>query len=116
MASLAVSDRKSTRYLLFDDKNQLCGWENTITGQSIRVREAGNLRKLAFSGIHVLSSGIFSKMNEQGVFSIIDVYLRLAKQHSIIAFEHEADGWFDVGTPEKLSRSAQYYKSKMSSR
>lgn len=58
LASLAVSDRESTRKLLFDTQNRLCGWRDLRNNQEIIARE--NLSKsLAFSGVHMLSPFIF---------------------------------------------------------
>jgi len=63
---------------------------------------------LAFSGIHVLSPQIFSKMEEQGAFSIIDAYLHLAAQgEKIIAFRADEYYWRDLGRPENLLQAAQ---------
>jgi len=110
MATLAVSKRNSSRYLLFDDEGLLCGWENTITGEHIQTRQREHLQRFAFSGIQAINPKIFNEITEQGAFSIIDVYLRLAANFPIRAFEHASEAWFDVGTPEKLKRAEQYYQ------
>lgn len=110
IATLAVAQRTSTRYLVFDKQGHLCGWENTVTGESIESRKGEGLKKMAFGGIQIINPEIFTDMKEKGVFSIIDVYLRLAEKKSILAYEHNPETWFDVGTPEKLLRADQYYK------
>ena len=110
MATLAVSTRSSSRYLLFDDEGLLCGWENTISGEHIQTRKGEHLQRLAFSGIQAISPKIFNEITEDGVFSIIQVYLRLAANFPIRAFVHPSEAWFDVGTPEKLKRAEQYYQ------
>ncbi len=68
--------------------------------------------KKAFSGIHILEPAIFDLIDETGVFSIKDVYLRLAGNHPITCFEHDHKTWIDIGTPEKLARARKSYNSK----
>ncbi|MEA3443866.1 MAG: hypothetical protein U9R19_03985, partial [Bacteroidota bacterium] len=63
----------------------------------------------AFSGIHVINSSIFNLMEEEGRFSIIDVYLRLAKDHKIMAFRHNATNWFDLGKPENIAEADKLF-------
>ena len=60
LATLAVKERPTSRYLIFDKKTmQLCGWENVKTGETLESRCTDNPVKLAFSGIHVVSKAIF---------------------------------------------------------
>ena len=33
LISFAVTDRKTSRYLLFNEQNRLCGWRNTKTAE-----------------------------------------------------------------------------------
>ena len=51
--TLVVSQRNTSRYLLFDDNRRLCGWTN-ITTQQVKPEgiDAGKYKPLAFSGIH----------------------------------------------------------------
>lgn len=99
LATLAVNQRQTTRYFLFDEKDQLCGWESLKEPRRLLVRaEITEPRRLAFCGIHVISPEIFSKMNETGVFSIVEVYLRLAAAgERIKAFRADGFEWRDVG-------------------
>ncbi|RLD57839.1 MAG: nucleotidyltransferase family protein [Bacteroidetes bacterium] len=103
IATLAVRNRNSSRYFLFDENNTLCGWENTKT-QEIKITKETNsqLTQYAFSGIHVISPEIFNHINEKGNFSIVDVYLKLAATNKIMAFNHDKSLWFDVGDKNKL--------------
>ncbi len=111
LATLAVQDRKSSRYLLFDDHLQLCG--RRISGDEI-VREAPHLTPLAFSGIHVLSPDIFKLMKEQGIFSIIDVYLRLAGEwEKIVGFRADQYYWRDLGRPDNIARAEEDIRQKV---
>jgi N-acetyl-alpha-D-muramate 1-phosphate uridylyltransferase len=96
LATLAVTDRPTSRYLLFDENNVLCGWLNEKTGE--QKGKVGT--KKAFSGIHIISPKIFSLIIEEGKFSMIDLYVRLAETHSIMAFDHSNGKLIDVGKPE----------------
>lgn len=111
LASMAVSDRNTSRYLRFDEQNCLSAWENIKTGEIRQARvPVGHTRRLAFSGIHLINQEFLSLIEEEGKFSIIDVYLRLASKFEIKAYEHNSQKWFDVGKPENLSPAAAYLK------
>jgi mannose-1-phosphate guanylyltransferase len=99
LATLAVQDRKTSRYLLFDDILRLRGRQPTPHPQ---------LRALAFAGIHVISPRLFRLMTEEGAFSIIDTYVRLAEEgERILAFRADEYKWRDVGRLEHLAQAAQ---------
>jgi NDP-sugar pyrophosphorylase family protein len=113
LATLAVQQRQTSRYLLFDEVGQLSG-RRVVSATKAEsepdqlVRPAKHLQPLAFSGIHVLSPLIFEKMEEQGTFSIIDAYLHLASQREkIVAFRADGSYWRDLGCPENLLQAAQ---------
>lgn len=104
MATLAVSQRQSSRYFHFC-RGQLCGWENTGTGEIIAVKNRamdGMIKKLAFSGIHIIHPSIFDNTTHRKVFSINTLYLEKASGNRIMAYEHSPAHWADVGTPGKL--------------
>jgi NDP-sugar pyrophosphorylase family protein len=116
LATLAVQERASSRQLLFDEQGQLCGRrvgratkaESDTEQADQLVRPAEQMQTLAFSGIHVLSPKIFTKMKEDGAFSIIDAYLHLASQgEKIVAFRADEYYWRDLGRPENLLEAAQ---------
>ena len=87
LATLAVQDRKTSRYLLFDKDGQLCGRRKGRDESDELVGRAQAAQALAFSGIHIISPQIFAKMTEEGVFSIVDAYLHLASLgEKIVAF------------------------------
>ncbi len=112
LATLAVKDRESSRYLLFNDKLKLCGRQ---IGRIPKTPEAGSpqsLHALAFSGIHVISNRIFELMAEEGAFSIIDTYLRLASQREkILAFRADGYYWRDLGRLDDVQRAEQDLKN-----
>lgn len=102
LATLAVRDRKTSRYFLFDDQNTLCGWENKRTEEK-RIRRAGSpLHPLAFSGIQILQPEIFSWITETGKFSLTDLYIRLASDHPIKGYIDDSLIWKDIGTYRKF--------------
>jgi len=108
LATLAVQNRETSRYLLFDENQQLCGRRAGQEGTPQVVRPARETRAWAFSGIHMISPGIFGLMSEEGSFSIIDCYLRLAaKGQRIMAFRADEYYWRDLGRPENVARAQQ---------
>jgi len=103
LATLAVQDRVTARVLLFDAQGQLCGRRAGRDANAELVRPALDAQPLAFSGIHVISPRLFAKMPEDGAFSIIDAYLRLAAQgEKIAAFRADEYAWRDLGRPENI--------------
>ncbi len=108
LATLAVSNRPSSRYFLWDG-NELAGWTNEKTGQRIMAKEAlaGDLDKRAFSGIHLVSPRMLQLLHETGPFPITEAYLRLAADHRILCYEHSPEGWIDIGSPENLRKAGR---------
>jgi mannose-1-phosphate guanylyltransferase len=112
LATLAVQDRETSRYLLFDEQRQLCGRRADRNQRPELVRPAQSMQAWAFSGIHVISPRIFSIMTEEGVFSIINSYLRLAADgEKILAFRADEYYWRDLGRLENVARTEQDLKN-----
>jgi len=108
LATLAVQERESSRYLLFDDQGELCGRRIGRDQEPELVRSTPNLKALAFSGIHLISPRLLTDMTEEGVFSIIATYLRLAGQiEKILAFRADEYYWRDLGKLEDLRQAEQ---------
>jgi NDP-sugar pyrophosphorylase family protein len=106
LATLAVQDRETSRYLLFDGEGRLCGRRAGRDGRDEMVRAATKARALAFSGIHVISPRLLRAMREEGAFSIIDAYLHLAADgEKIAAFRADECYWRDVGRPELMAEA-----------
>src|SRR6478736_6394178 len=80
LATLAVQERKTSRYLLFNAHLQLCGRRLVKEDKTEIVRPSQSISELAFAGIHVISPRIFPLLTEEGIFSIVAAYLRLASQ------------------------------------
>ena len=110
LATLAVQQRDNSRPLLFNEHGQLCGRRIGPGPGSGAETEwalpAQKFNSFAFCGIHVLSPRIFANLPEQGVFSIIPAYLRLASQgESILAFRADEYYWRDLGRPEDIAEA-----------
>jgi len=109
LATLAVQARKTSRYLLFDEKLHLCG-RRAGDGEPELV-PASQSKALAFSGIQIVSPRLLSLMNEDGAFSIITTYLRLAAQgEKILAFRADEYYWRDLGKPENIAQAIEDLK------
>jgi NDP-sugar pyrophosphorylase family protein len=102
LATLAVTNRKTSRYFLFDNNDRLSGWRNTKTGEEKISLSRPELIEKAFSGIHVISPEIFPLMHQEGKFSIVDVYLDLAAARPILGFDHSGSKLVDVGRMESV--------------
>jgi NDP-sugar pyrophosphorylase family protein len=131
LATLAVTNRATSRYFLFNRKDELCGWRNVTTGQERMARpaeagatagkagavasagtvggEADVLTQKAFSGIHVIDPAIFPLIERTGKFSMVDLYLDLAVQHTIRGFDHSQYRLIDVGKPESAEQAAKLF-------
>jgi mannose-1-phosphate guanylyltransferase len=108
LATLTVQKRESSRHLLFDEQGELCGRQIGRDREPELVRSTPNLQALAFSGIHVISPRLLPMMAEEGVFSIIATYLRLAAEgEKILAFRADEYSWRDLGKLEDLRQAEQ---------
>jgi N-acetyl-alpha-D-muramate 1-phosphate uridylyltransferase len=130
LATLAVTGRTTSRYFLFDEQMELCGWRNTKTGQeriarpaparpgpivstpvpdpaapAPRTPKSAAQTPKAFSGIHVIDPAIFPLISQEGKFSIVDVYLDLAVNQAIRGFDHSQTKFVDVGKPESVPQA-----------
>jgi N-acetyl-alpha-D-muramate 1-phosphate uridylyltransferase len=103
LVTFGVTNRKSSRVLLFDNDNRLCGWRNTQTGEEkISINKPGLIAK-AYSCVVIYQPQIFSLIKQQGKFSIMDSYLDLAAEHVILGYDHSGDVLVDVGKPESVA-------------
>jgi N-acetyl-alpha-D-muramate 1-phosphate uridylyltransferase len=102
---LAVKERYSTNYLLFDPDNTLCGWYSNKTNSKRIVREQATYKELAFSGIQIINSKIFHNITETGKFGLVPMYLRLAQNHKLGAYIHNDKDVLDLGKHENLKKA-----------
>ena len=114
LATLAVQDRKTSRYLLFNKQGGLCGRRFVKEQKTEMARPAQQITELAFSGIHIISPRIFSLLTEEGVFSIVPPYLRLAGEgEKIMAFRADKYYWQDLGKTENIRQAEQDMKANL---
>lgn len=114
LATLAVQERPTSRYLLFDDQQQLCGRRAGTDGLPEMARACASPNAFAFCGIHVISPRLLPMLIEEGVFSIISSYLRMAAAEAkIMAFPADEHYWRDLGKPESIAQAAQDLKEKV---
>jgi NDP-sugar pyrophosphorylase family protein len=112
LATLAVQQRQTSRYLLFDEQMRLCGRRLVKEQRTELVGPSPPFEELAFSGIHAISPRLLGMMSEEGAFSIIQSYLRLAGTgERIVAYRADGDRWRDLGTPESVARAAEDMKN-----
>ena len=112
-ATLLVSPRQTTRYLLFNSDRRLCGWINKNTLQTKPegfIYQPNGQKEYAFSGIHIISPGLFKYMDEKwnGKFSIMDFYLQLCQEALIGGYAKEDLQLIDIGKPETLAKAEEY--------
>lgn len=109
LATLAISNRTSSRYFLFDENNTLCGWRNVKTGEEKISRQVATMIPKAFSGVHIISPDLLPLINQEGKFSMVDVYLHLAKEHAIKGYDHSYSKFIDVGKPEAVAQAESMF-------
>ncbi len=103
LVTLAVRKRKTSRYLIFNDDQQLCGWKSLSTGETRLIKESKTLQPRSFMGIHIASPQLIPLLDEADSFSIIQTYLRLvAENHVIKGFTADNANWLDLGRKENL--------------
>jgi NDP-sugar pyrophosphorylase family protein len=108
LITLAVQTRYSTRYFLFDEEKNLCGWRNEISNETKITRDpSGKLTPFAFSGIHIIDPEIFRFMPDLKVFPIVDFYLHIASKHQITYFDHTSSIFLDLGKKENIIRAKE---------
>ena len=121
MGIVVVSERKTQRYLLFDEENRLCGWTNVATGEikgdeAMRRKGDEAIKRLAFSGMQVLNPRIFECMDavveQKGEkFSQIDLYLNIADKEVLRAYVPEDYRMMDVGKIDQISEAEAFAQS-----
>jgi len=103
LVSFGVTNRKTSRYFLFDEYDRLCGWRNKKTEEEIIAIPKRNLVERAYSCVVVFEPRIFSLIQQSGKFSIVETYLSLAKDNLILGYDHTGDKFADVGKPESIT-------------
>lgn len=113
VATLAVTNRLSSRNLIFNAAGTLCGWKNNATGEekwANPLKDPNTAVPKAFSGIQIIHNNFFDVLTQQGKFSLIDAYLQIAQHYPIHYFDHSDGLLLDVGKPESLEKAATIFK------
>lgn len=110
LAQVVVSERSTSRYLLFDNDNLLSGWHNIRTGETRPDGiDTSALHPYAFAGIHLVSPRIFTLMSDYPArFSIIDFYLDVMRREHIAAYLPENFAILDVGKTDTLAAADEF--------
>lgn len=103
IATIAVRKRVTDRYFIFNPEMQLSGWRNVKSGEEKIIRQGNQLQDFAFSGIHLIQPEIFPLITESGKFSMVQLYLRLAKDKAIYGYHDTSEHWMDLGKPDQLA-------------
>lgn len=109
LITVAVSERETSRYLLFNKYNRLVGWRNKKTDETKIVIEAKDIFEKAYSGMAIFQPEALDLITLRGKFSLIDAYLELAPQNKIAAYDHTGERWVDVGKPESVALAEQMF-------
>ncbi len=118
-ALLVVSQRETSRYLLFTPERNLVGWTNIQTGEvrgpiaaqptRPQLQEQDNTMRFAFSGIHVISPTLLERMsNYPERFPIIDFYLQECATARIKALPLDNLRLLDVGKLNTLHEAQKF--------
>ena len=113
VATLAVTNRTTSRNLIFNTAGTLCGWKNNTTGEekwANPLKDKSTAVPKAFSGIHIVHQAFFDAVQLSGKFSMIDAYLQLAQHYAIHYYDHSDGILVDVGKPESLEKANSLFK------
>lgn len=109
LATLAITNRHSSRGFLYNKDGRLIGWKNRTTEETKISIDTNEPLMGSFSGIHIIDPIIFTLTQRTGKFSIVDLYLELAALHSICVYDHTGDTVIDVGKPESIEKAEQFF-------
>lgn len=97
LATLAVRERTTSRYFLFDSSMNLCGWRNLKTGEEKISLPAGQMTPYAFSGIHIVKRKLIDLIPSDEKKSIVPIYIELARKNKLKGYLHNEGTWRDMG-------------------
>lgn len=116
-ALLIVNHKQTSRYLLFNDRQQLRGWLNVKPEGNIGINKGHEpmeeLQRFHFTGIHILQPQLMKALAvyPENSFSIIDFYLSVCTQQPLLAHNVGDDcQWVDCGRVESLPAAAKVYE------
>lgn len=103
LISFGITNRKTSRYFLFDENQRLCGWRNVNTGEEKISIPGKQLHQMAYSCVVVFEPAVFDLIPQRGKFSLTETYLSLASSQLILGYDHTGDRLVDVGKPESVA-------------
>lgn len=109
LITVAVMERTTSRYLLFNKYNRLVGWRNKTTGEDRIVIAAKDIFEKAYSGLAIFQPQALDLITLKGKFSLIDAFLGLAPQNKIAAYDHTGERLIDVGKPDSVAQAEQMF-------
>lgn len=110
LISFGVTERKTSRNILLNGENRMCGWKNNATGEERIVVQNEKISPFAYSCVVVYEPSVFSLIKQRGKFSIMDTFLDLATDNVIMGYNHTGDKWVDVGRPESVFAAGRLFK------
>ena len=110
LVSLFTQNRSASRYLLFDENDDLCGWQNPKTGEEKWSVIPKSVSKKGYNCIQVINYELLSLLNTSGAFPIIPAYIDLAATHKIGCWNDDNAKWFDIGTLSKMDNALNHLK------
>lgn len=108
--TMAVTNRLTSRNFLFNDQGRLCGWINTQTGEQRMCRADHPLLPKAYSCINIFQPSVFPLISKEGAFSIIDLYIEVAKHALVLGYDHTGDQLVDIGRPEGIAKAEVHFQ------
>jgi NDP-sugar pyrophosphorylase family protein len=110
LATLAVRTRESQRYLLFNEKMELRGWQNFETNEFYgQGPDTVNLKTFAFNRIQVINPSIFRLITGRNVLSLVELYLKLASDYPIKGYRDDDSIWMDLGKNEGIVEAERFF-------
>ena len=109
VSQLVVSERKTQRYLCFDEQDTLCGWTNIATGE-LKGKDG---RHLAFSGLQILSPEVLALLQHypKEKFSLIEFYLYCMNELRLQAYVPANYRMMDVGKIDQIDQAERFAQS-----
>lgn len=114
-ATLLVSDRESSRKLIFDKGMNLKGWHDLSKNvfRPSKPEDYLETKELAFSGIYVASKSLIEDMDRvigTEVFPIMDYFLHPERKTAIKGLEQSGLRLLDIGKPASLTQASYMIK------
>lgn len=110
LISLAVTNRATSRNLLFDSNYRLCGWRNNATNEEKIAINMHPLQEMAYSCVAIFQPEVFAFIKQKGKFSLTETYLDLADGNMIMGYDHSGDDFIDVGKPQSVDQAEMIFR------